>query len=482
MAWIPGELPTLYASPPAPWAIPNLSALPMFAQPEVGWASTSPSPGACWTSSVGGVWTTTKFLQQLEPLSANHTQGDPPMGGTYIFLSSVQAELLGLDSQALTLMPFQSPPTSPTGGPPTNALGSAFGDIVGAFQFAYNALVTTANFIANLPQELEALGQFILGALEKVLSAVEAAVQWLANALDILVQLIQALAQAVANGLVSLIKDFVTTVTAPFVLPMLSMAADTQVNGNYALSQQGFQDTYTHLTGDSSPQTIQSTGTADSNLAEQIDGLVAIGIGLVIGLAIANYVFDAMSAGAYVVAEKNVMTVSNKLAVNELPTLLLKVVSGAVAASLVAAIIAGDSSQENTYLRDAGFSASLATLAVSVISAMMVFTNSFKYLHTPVKTGVTYAFAIAIVGAISAAIINALEWVESNFGLNLNDAIFFFGILNMIWGSLGLSFSFSLQAQIIAFAENADPVNPLAIVVSLFDFGTGAYGAIQSGG
>ncbi len=121
------------------------------------------------------------LLGELEPLSANRTNHDPPMGGTYVFLSPVQAELLGLDGQALALMPFQSPPTSPTGGPPTNDLGSAFGYVVGAFAFAYNALVTGVNFIAHLPAELKALGQIILGAIEKVLSAVETAVQWLAS-------------------------------------------------------------------------------------------------------------------------------------------------------------------------------------------------------------------------------------------------------------------------------------------------------------
>ena len=142
------------------------------------------------------------LLGELEPRSANHTNHDPPMGGTYLFLSPVQAELLGLDGQALTLLPFQSPPTSPTGGPPTNDLGSAFGYVVGAFQFSYNALVTAVNFIANLPGELKALGQIILGAIEKVLSAVEAAVQWLANALNVLLQIVIAIARALLNAIV----------------------------------------------------------------------------------------------------------------------------------------------------------------------------------------------------------------------------------------------------------------------------------------
>jgi hypothetical protein len=134
------------------------------------------------------------------------------MGGTYIFLSSVQAELLGLDSQALTLMPFQSPPTSPTGGPPTNALGSAFGDIVGAFQFAYNALVTTANFIENLPAELEALGQFVLGAIEQILHGLEAAVQALASVLDVLlsfvIAFIKSLISIAIQPVVKLVKSY----------------------------------------------------------------------------------------------------------------------------------------------------------------------------------------------------------------------------------------------------------------------------------
>ena len=124
------------------------------------------------------------LLGELEPRSANRTNGDPPMGGTYLFLSSVQAELLGLGSQALTLMPFQSPSTNATGGPPTNDLGSAFGYVVGAFAFAYNALVVAANFIANLPAELKALGQLILGALEQFLHGLEAAVQAMAGILD----------------------------------------------------------------------------------------------------------------------------------------------------------------------------------------------------------------------------------------------------------------------------------------------------------
>ncbi len=55
LAWIPGELPTLYASPPAPWAIPNLSALPIFPPPAVGW-STTPDLGANWSCTVGGEW------------------------------------------------------------------------------------------------------------------------------------------------------------------------------------------------------------------------------------------------------------------------------------------------------------------------------------------------------------------------------------------------------------------------------------------
>lgn len=178
---------------------------------------TTQSPGSTDFTSIVGSFSADQvatscaqtLLGELEPLSANRTNGNPPMGGTYIFLSSVQAELLGLDSQALTLMPFQSPPTSATGGPPTNDLGSAFGDVVGAFAFAYNTLVATANFIANLPAELKALGQFILGALEQVLHGLEEAVHTLAGILD---NLLAWAVSVILSGITELLKPILSVI------------------------------------------------------------------------------------------------------------------------------------------------------------------------------------------------------------------------------------------------------------------------------
>ncbi len=214
---------------------------------------TTQNPGSTDFTSIVGSFSANQvatscamtLLGELEPLSANRTNHDPPMGGTYIFLSSVQAELLGLDSQALTLMPFQSPPTSPTGGPPTNDLGSAFGYVVGAFAFAYNALVTGVNFIAHLPAELKALGQFILGAIEKVLSAVEAAVQWLANALDFLLQLVVRLFDEAINLALAPFSSEINSIGTQLVTDFLSIAYGMKVIPSVAV----YDDLYTNVTG-----------------------------------------------------------------------------------------------------------------------------------------------------------------------------------------------------------------------------------------
>jgi uncharacterized membrane protein YagU involved in acid resistance len=106
---------------------------------------------------------------------------------------------------------------------------------VGAFAFAYNALVTGVNFIANLPAELKALGQIILGAIEKVLSAVEEAVQWLAKALNVLLSIVIAIAKALLTIAFQPITNLVDSYVAG-VYNAIFNAAQT-VSGGGAVTQ-----------------------------------------------------------------------------------------------------------------------------------------------------------------------------------------------------------------------------------------------------
>ena len=309
------------------------------------------------------------LLGELEPRSANHTNGDPPMGGTYIFLNSVQAELLGLDGQALTLLPFQSPSTSPTGGPPTNDLGSAFGYIVGAFAFAYNALVTAANFIANLPGELKALGQLILGGLEQFLHGLEAAVQWLANALNFLVQLVLNAIKAAFAAVLAPIQSFLDSIVGSVVIPLIGIMYDNTVTnggtgpGNLTAAEAIQAD----QTFDPSQNSIQFTpfDRLLFQISTSVAALAAFAAGMYAIDLFAETSVEASVPGAGTVIIEGAGQQLGEIAFTQVLTNILTTLAPAVAIGVLAGYLTGflTGNYYNAVITPIGLAGSAATIA-----------------------------------------------------------------------------------------------------------------------
>ena len=283
---------------------------------------------------------------------------------------------------------------------------------------------------------------------------------------------------AVAIGIINLAKDWVATIATGVAVSILSIAADTSINGSPVLGPTGYSDATTYFTGSSQSQ--QTIGQADNNLNKELGDIEAIQLGIFIGLVAAQAVFKALTAGGNLAAEEAIKGFTSRLTVNELPKLAVSAVSTAVALDLIYSYTSGNGANEQRDFKNIGFGATLLGLVIAMLNAVKGL-RSFSNLFLTQQLGVAVALTCSLTGAIAAAILGGLEVVQSNYGLNLSMAILFFSIWALIWGAVGLSFSISIAAQIISFAEDSTPLPIVTTVISVIDFGTGAAAAITSG-
>jgi PKD domain-containing protein len=162
-------------------------------------------------SGVVGVWAvnlsnnpscSSTLLTQLLDMNGTVTVGQ------YRTLNSTQVALLGLVPQALELAPFTPLVgyNSPQGAPLSS------GNIVlGVMNYIAGGIVALVSFIVNLPQEVEALGQYLLGLLSKVAGAIEAIALAALSVLELLLDFIIVFATAAFNALLSPVKNAVTS-------------------------------------------------------------------------------------------------------------------------------------------------------------------------------------------------------------------------------------------------------------------------------
>ncbi len=228
------------------------------------------------------------LLQNLMPRNSTGN-----VTGTYYALNSTQVQLLGFIADTSQVVPFLavSGYDSPMGGPPQafNVLGAVFGTIGvgGAFlvtigtYFHVPALVALGDFLENLPAELAAVGQVILGVLSTVYQVVSTVVQVAMNVLNILLKVIE----AILNGLIALVMYavnlFTSTIGSVLAAPILSALYWTPITGgnNTFLDLAGYQAAMTVFNQPNAIPLSNQTWQSDMALA------VPVFIGVVGGLS-----------------------------------------------------------------------------------------------------------------------------------------------------------------------------------------------------
>jgi hypothetical protein len=231
------------------------------------------------------------LLQNLMPRNSTGN-----VTGTYYALNSTQVQLLGLTADTSQVVPFLAVAgyDSPMGGPPQafSVLGAIFGTIGvgGAFMvtigtyFHVPALVALGNFLENLPAELAAVVQVVLGVLSAVYQGVSAVVQAAMNVLYIILKLIIFLFEAAFSMLWSAIQSAASAQSASLTSPFLSLEVN---NGLMSPSDYG------NVTGGGTPS---NNSTAYNEAGEEQNGAIAA-VAVVLAITIALTITAAASSG-----------------------------------------------------------------------------------------------------------------------------------------------------------------------------------------
>jgi hypothetical protein len=235
------------------------------------------------------------LLQQLIPRNATGN-----MTGVFQALNTTQIALLGLDTQTAELAMFLSLAGFNSGQGTENlqTIGGYLGGVLlSAVTFIYNGLVAIGNFMANLPAELEALGQVILGALSAISKAIMAAVDAALSILNFILKLIELAVQAAISLVTGALNSQIQSSVASISVPMLSY----ETNANPALLPKA---NYTAVTGQASPESNSTASQAISNDLE----LLLVTIGLIIAGVITVMLIAAALSGGLVPLALNLLS------------------------------------------------------------------------------------------------------------------------------------------------------------------------------
>ena len=354
---------------------------------------------------------------------------------------------------------------------------------MGAFAFAYNALVTAANFIANLPAELKALGQLILGGLEQFLHGLEAAVQWLASALNFLAKLIENAIAALFIPLINSITALYQSLVASLALPLLSDIALTQVNGTNLLTTTEFGEAYDQATGSPSPPAMLSQSVAIGDLNLPGYAWVALSVGAFTAFGIAMWALTASTAGADVPFLYTAGVVGPRIAETDMVSIALKSVAAAAVTALFTGI-QGSSSQVQAGFEAVGFSATLAALATTSILAFTALSKpsvgQWRGFLGASKTGLFVSLAAVIMAGMYDSVAQLLKTVQTATGdQKLSDAVFFCAVVGALFGAYGVGYTALPVWQAVAGSTQTDPLALVALGMSGIATGGGVALAIQ---
>ncbi len=213
----------------------------------------------------------TALLTQLSPKNGSGVIH----GGEYVFLSTVQLELLGLDAGALLLAPFQAPTNfnSPSGTPPSNLLSEVATAVENAVNAIAGSILALANFLASFPSLLAGFGQALLGAVNAAVAAIKAVAGAIVSAFEYIVRLILAVVNTLITDVIHAALTAIQTALAAIGGPLLSIFWD---RGNIT-SQAQFNNLTAAVGLDFVPLAFAA---AEALLAEEEDEFEAISAGL----------------------------------------------------------------------------------------------------------------------------------------------------------------------------------------------------------
>ena len=430
------------------------------------------------------------LLQNLMPRNSTGN-----VTGTYYALNSTQVQLLGFIADTSQVVPFLAVAgyDSPMGGPPQafNVLGAIFGTIGvgGAFlvtigtYFHVPALVALGDFLENLPAELAAVGQVILGVLSAVYQGVSAVVQAAMNVLNFLVKVIENAIAALFVPLINSITALYQSLVASLALPLLSDIALTQVNGTNLLTTTEFGEAYDNATGSSSPPPMltQSAAIADLNIPG--DAWVGISVAAFVTFGIAMWALTASTAGADVPFLYTAGVVGPRIAETKMASLALKTLAAATVTALFLGI-QGSSSQIQAGFEAVGFTSTLAAFATTSILAFTALSKpsvgQWRGFLGASKLGLFVSLAAVIMAGMYDSISQLLKTLQTATGdQKLSDAVFFTAVVGALFGAYGVGYTALPVWQAVAGSTQTDPLALIALIMSAIATGGGVALAIQ---
>ena len=433
------------------------------------------------------------LLQNLMPRNSTGN-----VTGTYYALNSTQVQLLGFLADTSQVVPFLAVAgyDSPMGGPPQafSVLGAVFGTIGvgGAFlvtigtYFHVPALVALGDFLENLPAELAAVGQVVLGVLSVVYQVVSAVVQAAINVLNFLLQLIEAGLQAAFNLVIQGYSAVLQSLSAPFVIPLLSILAGMTWNGTAVLSTSEYSGVLKQegLNPTGSQQTPESPAQADSDFSTDFTVLTATIVGLEIGWGLFNYIMQAMSAGTEKLAKASLTTLFKQAVIKSVPRAIETGVGFGVA--IGASAVANDLSDgtERSVLKLAGLSAGEIVVAIQLYDDMkdLQISKSFKGIVAKQQLGILISLPFGIFSDIMALLANGVvAYSQSSGDTHLHTAAFIFSLMAIVLGAAGTYFTLSIAWKVVEQVMNIDPMGTiLGLGLNLFGFVYATYTALNN--
>ena len=334
--------------------------------------------------------------------------------------------------------------------------------------------------------ELAAVGQVILGVLSAVYQGVSAVVQAAINVLNFLLKLVEDVLLTAWNLVIDGYNALLQAISAPFVVPLLSVLAGMDWNGTAVVSSTEYSGilTYMNLNPGGGPKNPESPSQGDNDLSNDFAVLTATIIGLEVGWGVANYVMDAMDGGTTTLGKASLTTLFKQAVVKSVPQAIETGVGYGVA--IAASAFANDLSDSSvkSVVQGAGFSAGETIVAMQLYDDLRSLSLSKTYSGIVEKQqlGILISLPFGIFSDIFALVTNGVQgYAQANSDTHLHTAVFILSHLAVVLGAAGMFFTLSIAWKAIEQATNINPLGTaLGLGLCVFGFGFGAYQAIHN--
>lgn len=401
-----------------------------------------------------------ELLQQLAIYNAtgNLTSSFQALNTTGIALLGLQVQ----DGQLAVFLPLAG--FNSAGG--TEDVKSLFGTILGVIVSAGTFLLhSIIAFVTNPIGSLVALGQAILGAISAACPACAAAIQAALSSFDFFLTILEEAFSALASYIGSAVTSAVSALTLPFAIPLLSVLAASQVNGNPIIGSTDYGRTIAQLGGPSGT-TPEQGPQAQSDLGNRAVGLLAEAGTITAVVAVGTALAIAFSAGGFAGAKTVLTQIAKRIFTGDVKSLGSQFLSTVATLTLTAAILSGSASQFGSVLQAFGATGDVVALMVGVPPFIASLNFFYQTIRNAAKVGIFIALGLAVFANVCNLINDGLAVVQNNFGTNESVPMIYVTGLAILLGAFALGFTLTPLAKALITSGLIFPVDTTILLLT----------------